>query len=133
LRPAAFWRSAATQIAGQRQALVAENMMLTASESEVFWPLYREYRGERNTMSDRRINLLRKFRDNFDGMDDAQSSETLANWMKLEDDIQKLRKKYLKKFEKAIGGRTSLRYFQLENKLDAIIAYDLAQVVPLAQ
>ncbi len=108
-------------------------MMLTASESEVFWPLYREYRGERNTMSDRRINLLRKFRDNFDGMDDAQSSETLANWMKLEDDIQKLRKKYLKKFEKAIGGRTSLRYFQLENKLDAIIAYDLAQVVPLAQ
>ena len=122
-----------TQIAGQRQALVAENMMLTGEESEVFWPLYREYQGQRNTMSDRRIALLRKFRDNFDGMNDEQSSEILDDWMKFEDDIQKLRKKYIKTFEKAIGGRTSLRFFQLENKLDTIIDYDLAQVVPLAQ
>lgn len=122
-----------TQISGQRQALVAENMMLMAEESEVFWPLYREYQGQRNTMSDRRIALLRKFRDNFDGMNDEQSSEILDDWMKFEDDIQKLRKKYIKKFEKAVGGRTSLRFFQLENKLDTIIDYDLAQVVPLAQ
>jgi hypothetical protein len=122
-----------TQISGQRQALVAENMMLTAEESEVFWPLYREYQGQRNTMSDRRIALLRKFRDNFDGMNDEQSSEILDDWMKFEEDIQQLRKKYIKKFEKAVGGRTSLRFFQLENKLDTIIDYDLAQVVPLAQ
>ena len=26
-----------------------------------------------------------------------------------------------------------LRYFQLENKLDAVVAYDLAQRIPLAQ
>ena len=122
-----------TQISTQRQGLVAENLMLTEAQSEVFWPLYREYQTARDGMSDRRIMLLQKFRDNFDGMNDEQSLDILNDWIKLDDDIGKLRKKFIKKFDKQIGGRTTLRYFQLENKLDAIIDYDLAQIVPLAE
>lgn len=31
-----------SQIATQRQALVVENLQLTAEESEAFWPVYRK-------------------------------------------------------------------------------------------
>ena len=33
-----------SQLSTSRQALVAENMSLTAEESEIFWPLYRNFK-----------------------------------------------------------------------------------------
>jgi len=122
-----------SQLSTSRQALVAENLNLTAEESEVFWPLYREFQTARGPLIDRRIGLLRDFRDNFDGLSEEQAGAIIDGWISLEHDIVKLRKKYVKKFRKALSEKTTLRYFQVENKLDAIIDYDLAQVVPLAQ
>lgn len=122
-----------SQLSTQRQALVAENLSLTAEESEIFWPLYREFQTARGPLIDRRINLLRDFRDNFDGLSEEQAAGIIDGWLSLENDIVKLRKKHVKKFRKALSEKTTLRYFQVENKLDAIIDYDLARVVPLAQ
>lgn len=122
-----------SQISTQRQALVAENLRLTKSESDVFWPLYREFQNERNPLIDRRIDLLTKFRDNFDALTDEQAAEIIDGWLELEADIVKLRKQYVKKFRKILPEKTTLRYFQVENKLDTIINYDLSQVTPLAE
>ena len=122
-----------TQISTQRQALVAENLDLSAAESEVFWPLYREFQSKRGPLIDRRIELLKQFRDNFDGLSDEQAGGLIDGWVSLEEDILKLRKQYLKKFRKILPEKTTLRYFQVENKLDTIVDYDLAQVIPLAQ
>lgn len=122
-----------SQLATQRQALVAENLLLTKEESDVFWPLYREFQNERNPLIDRRIKLLTKFRDNFDSLTDDQAAEIIDGWIALESDIVKLRKQYVKKFRKILPEKTTLRYFQVENKLDTIIDYDLSQVTPLAE
>lgn len=122
-----------SQISTQRQALVAENLLLTKEESDVFWPLYREFQNKRNPLIDRRIDLLTKFRDNFDSLTDEQAAEIIDGWLELEADIVKLRKQYVKKFRKILPEKTTLRYFQVENKLDTIIDYDLSQVTPLAE
>lgn len=122
-----------SQLSTQRQALVAENLDLETDESEVFWPLYREFQNKREPLIDRRIKLLQEFRDNFDGLTDEQAGSIIDDWLSLEDDIVKLRKQYVKKFRKTLSVKTTLRYFQIENKLDTIIDYDLAQVIPLAE
>lgn len=122
-----------SQVATQRQALVAENLNLSAAESEVFWPLYREFQNKQGPLIDRRIALLKEFRDNFDGLSEEQAAGLIDGWLSLEDDIVKLRKQYVKKFRKALSEKLTLRYFQVENKLDVIIDYDLAQVIPLAE
>lgn len=122
-----------SQMATQRQALVAENLNLTAAQSDVFWPLYREFQAKRAPLVDRRIELLREFRDNFDGLTDEQAGGLIDGWVSLEEDIVKLRKQYVKKFRKILPDKTTLRYFQVENKLDTIIDYDLSQVTPLAE
>lgn len=122
-----------SQMATQRQALVAENLNLTAAQSDVFWPLYREFQAKRAPLVDRRIELLREFRDNFDGLTDEQAGGLIDGWVSLEEDIVKLRKQYVKKFRKILPEKTTLRYFQVENKLDTIIDYDLSQVTPLAE
>lgn len=122
-----------SQISTQRQALVAENLNLTEAQTDAFWPLYREFQSKRGPLIDRRIKLLQDFRDNFDGLTDEQSGDIIDRWLKLEDDIVKLRKQYVKKFRKILPEKATLRYFQVETKLDTIINYDLSRVTPLAE
>jgi hypothetical protein len=122
-----------TQIGTQRQALVAENLQLTEDESAVFWPVYRSFHSERDKLVDRRIKILLEFRDNFDGLSEEQAKKIMDDHLALQDELLKLRKKWVKNFRGVLSEKTTLRYFQIENKLDAIIDFDLAQIVPLAE
>jgi hypothetical protein len=121
------------QVGANRQALVAANLGLTESESEAFWPVYREFHNERDQLMDRRVKILTDFRDNFETLTDEQAKNILDEHFDLQGDLLKLNKKFVKKFDKILPQKTTLRYFQIENKLDTIIDYDLAKVVPLAQ
>ena len=121
------------QVAANREALVAENLNLTAEESENFWPVYRRFQNERASLVDRRIEILTQFRDNFETLDDATAQQLLSDALKLEDDKLKLREKFLRDFRKVLPDKKVLRYLQIENKIDTIIDYDLAQIVPLAE
>jgi len=121
------------QISANRQALVAENLGLAKEESERFWPLYREFHNKRDELMDRRMTLLRDFRDNFDTLTNEQSRQLLDDYLSLQQDLLKLKKNYVKKFRKVLSDKMTLRYFQIENKMDTIIDSELTQVVPLAQ
>jgi hypothetical protein len=121
------------QIQSNRQALMAENLMLSESESADFWPVYQDFHAERDALLDRRINLLQEFRDNFDALDDAQATRMLDDYFALENDFLELRQEYLPKFRRVLSDKQTLRYYQIENKMDLIIEYELSQVLPLAQ
>jgi len=121
------------QISTNRQALVAENLALTPAESEVFWPLYRRYQADRAELADRRVALLTEFRDSFDQLTDEQARRMLDDYVDYESDTVKLRRRYIRQFRKVLPERTVLRYFQIENKLDTIVNFELSRVVPLAE
>lgn len=121
------------QIQANRRALIAENLMLDESESEGFWRVYAAFHAERDVLVDRRIELLREFRDNFDGISEQQSTQMLDEYFKLQEAFLSLRKDYLDEFRDVLSGKNTLRYYQIESKMDSIIEYDLSQIVPLAQ
>ena len=122
-----------SQIKTDRQAIVAENMNLSETQSEKFWPLYKEYMSRRDSLIDRRVAILTDFRDNRMGMTAQQARQILTDALKLEADIVSLKRQYVRDFQKVLGPRAALRFFQIQNKLDAIINVELASVVPLRQ
>ncbi|MFW2405480.1 MAG: hypothetical protein ACN4GT_11995 [Gammaproteobacteria bacterium] len=121
------------QINTDRQAVVALNMDLSEKQSEAFWPVYREYTEKRAELYDRRVKLLTEFRDSQVGMTAEQAKKILKESIYLEDKLNDLKHNYRADFEKVLGPRHTLRYYQIENKLDAVINYELASVVPLRQ
>ncbi len=120
------------QIRTNRQAIVTENLELTAAESEVFWPLYRQFQNDRALMVDRTMKMLTEFRDNFDVLSEEQAKALVDEYFKIQKEELRLNEKYLREFRKILSQKKTMRYFQIENKLDAIIDYDLSQVIPLA-
>ena len=59
-------------IQSDRQALVASNLPLTDEQAKAFWPLYRQYRAEMQTVGDRLVNLIENYGQNYESLTDDE-------------------------------------------------------------
>jgi Spy/CpxP family protein refolding chaperone len=135
--PAAASAQAATDIAvtkqqvqTQRQQIVAQNLPLTDAQATKFWPLYQEYRLAVGKLADQRIALITT----PTAADTATSKEIedrLTKWVSLGGQYAKLQGDWIKKFEPVLGAKGTLRFYQIETRLDLIIQAALASEIPL--
>lgn len=118
-----------------RQAIVAANLTLTETEAAAFWPLYREYRAEVAKIGDLNLKVITDYAKAYsDGsLTDPQALELTKSALKQQKASIELKDKYLSKFSKILPGKTTARFFQIENKLDAIVAMGIADEIPLVE
>jgi hypothetical protein len=121
------------EINRDRQAIVKAALPLDATESAKFWPIYDEYKMEQKKIGDRSWKALTGFAENYDGLGDATSKTVLDDWLGAREDQAKLAKKWRGKFVKAIGEKKTLRFYQIEAKLDQAIQGEVIQAIPLAR
>src|SRR4029453_7858326 len=117
----------------RRQAIVTSVMDLSPKEAEAFWPLYREYRVEMAKVGDRVSKLLVDYSGQYDTLTDEQARKIMKEWLSIEQAKMSVKGKYVSKFQKILPARKVMRFFQADNKLDAVINAQLASVVPLAR
>ena len=117
----------------ERQAIIAKNLELTEAEAEEFWPAFRAYRGELTKLGDRALAMIKSYAEayNADSMTDAKADALIKEYLSIEEAELKLKKRWWKKFRKILSARKAARYFQLENKLDAVVDVDLADQILL--
>ena len=115
----------------QRQAIVTAAMQLTDEESQSFWPLYREYREGMRKVDDRSVRLITGYSENYDSMSDEFAQAMVKEFMAIRQAELDVTRKYMKRFQKILPAQKVARFFQLENKLDAVIDYELASEIPL--
>jgi hypothetical protein len=115
----------------ERKAIVADNMFFTSEEAEKFWPVYNEYREEARKVGDTRVQVIRNLANEFKTLDDARAEELLREVLDFQADRVKLRKSYVRKFNKVIPPKKTVRFFQIDSKLDAVIDFALATEIPL--
>ena len=121
------------QLQSDRQAIVAENLPLTEDQAKVFWPLYREYRNEMQKLGDRSLALIVDYAKSFESMTDEQATKLIDDYLSIEKDMVKVRSDWAPKFRKILPATAVLRFYQIENKIDAILKFDAADQVPLVQ
>jgi hypothetical protein len=114
-----------------RREIVKANMLLTESEAARFWPLYDEYRAEMVKQGDRRVKLITDYAANRDSMSEDEANRILKERLDIEKEKVDIREKYVKKFEKELSARTTARFFQIDQKLDAAVDAALAARIPL--
>ncbi|HOD36194.1 MAG TPA: hypothetical protein PLR20_04075 [Syntrophales bacterium] len=121
------------KIQADKKLLIAENMQLTELEAKAFWPVYESYQKEQGKIVDRAKILIDDYAKNYKTMTDATAKKLLDDSIAIENDRLKLKKDYLPKFRKVLSEKKVARYYQLENKVFAVVSYELAQVIPLVK
>ena len=119
----------------KRNFVVIANLDLTDEEGKKFWPLYDEYRIKIREVRIRRLELVEAYarRYNADNVDDAFAESAIKEFLDIQADTVKVRKRYWKKFRRIIPATKAARFYQLENKMDAEVDYVMAGGMPLME
>jgi hypothetical protein len=120
-------------IRANKKALVAASLTLTDEEAARFWPLYEKYHAELNAVQDRAVKVIEDYTAGFASLSDDQSMKLADQWLSAEADRVKVRRTYLDQFAKVLPGRKVVRFYQIENKMDAVLRYDLAAAIPVVE
>jgi hypothetical protein len=124
---------ARTIIQTERKMLIVENLTLTDSEAEKFWPLYDKYAAEMKEVGNLRVKVITDFAAayNSNSVTDADAKTMLDGMFKFQKKTISVRENYRGKFRKVLGDTKTARFYQLENKLDVITNLALAREIPL--
>ena len=118
-------------IRANKKALVAVNLKLTDAEAKDFWPLYDRYEGELKGVNDRLVTLIEDYTKNYASLTDEQAKKIAEDYLTVEEDRAKVRRTYFAEFTKVLPGKKAARFYQIENKMDAVLRYDLAATIPV--
>ena len=117
----------------QKRAFVAVNMQLTDAEDAKFWPVYDSYQKDLGKINEKIAAMIVDYAKNYETLTDGKANQLLRTNLALDRDLLKLRESYVAKFSAVLPQKKVARYYQLENKIQAVIRFDLADRIPLAK
>lgn len=120
-------------IRANKKALVAANLTLTDEEAARFWPVYDRYQAELAAVHERLVKVVAEYAESFPDVSNEKAMKLAEDYLTAESDRTKLRRDYLAEIAKALPGKKVMRFYQIENKMDAILRYDLAAGIPMVK
>jgi len=121
------------KLKADKKLVVAEAMGMNEKEATAFWPVYELYQKDISALNERTITLLKDYVHNYGGMTDASAKGMVDSFLKIEKDRINLMQSYRPKFQKVLPEVKVARYYQIENKIRAVVNYELASEIPLAE
>lgn len=118
-------------IRANRKALVAVNLNLTDEEAKKFWPAYDTYAAQMKAVQDRLVKVVEDYIASFDKMTDEKAMQLVKDYLAVEADRIKVKQDNLPAISAALPGRKVARFYQIENKMDAVVRYKLAETIPV--
>lgn len=117
----------------QRKAIVAANMQLTDQEAQDFWPLYEAYEAKMDKLDDRHAAEIKAYAKAYETLTDRDAKKKLDEVMAIKQARLTVQKQYIPKFTAVLSPIKVTRFYQIDNKLRAMVQCDIAQIVPLAR
>jgi hypothetical protein len=117
----------------QRKAIVGQNMYLTEAQAKVFWPLYDAYERRMDKIEDRHIREINNYVASYKNLTDANANQKLDEVLSIQQARLQTQRECVPKFRAVLPGVVVTRFFQIDNKLRAMVQCNIAQIVPLAQ
>jgi len=121
------------ELEANRTELVGSSMRMDAATAEKFWPAYEAYRADIAPYKQDLLELIKRYAENYGQLTDDQAAVLIKDYMKLESNHLSIRKKHVKKMQRAVGDVLAMRFLQLENKMDALVDVGLSAQIPLAE
>ena len=121
------------KIYADKKLLVAENMELTEEEGKKFWPVYEAYQEDLHKINERMAKVINEYAlaYNKGALLDKTARKLIDEASDIDLDEAKLKKSYVPKLSKVLSGVKAARYIQIENKIRAVVRYELASAIPL--
>ena len=114
--------------------ILREEMLFTDEESAAFWPLYERYSAEKRVINEKYLASLIEYIDRYYAGDltDEHASRLMNVYFDVQLEILDKRRGYVARFGKFLTPIKVMRFYQLENKVQAEVNAAMALAIPLA-
>ena len=130
-RPADNMNLVREKLRADKKLLVAEQMQLTEAEAAKFWPVYEAFQADLAKIADRALSLVTYYSNNYKSMTDSAATRMVSDYLAMERDRAALLDSYRSKFSAVLPPIKVARYYQVENKIRAVLNYELAKSIPM--
>jgi hypothetical protein len=123
------------KVKADKKLLVASNMELTESEAKAFWPVYEDYQKDLMAINQRIDKLIQSYAADYKAntLSDEKAKKLIDEMVAIEQAEAGLKASYVPKLGKVLPLKKVARYMQIENKVRALVKYELAGAIPLAR
>ena len=127
-----------TAVRADKKALVASTLQLTPTEAKRFWPLYDAYQRIADRSNQRRAVAIEGLVALDRPISDLYARNLAAELISADEDEVKARRTLQNRLMRGVPTRVlppkkAARYLQLESKIRAMQAYDIAAGIPLVR
>ena len=123
------------KIKADKKLVVAENLKLTDPEGTAFWPVYDAYQKELQQINQRMTTTILAYAEAYNKgpITDEVAKKLLDEAVAVDDAEAKVRSAAVPKILAALPATKAARYIQMENKIRALLRYELAANIPLVE
>ena len=89
----------------EKNKIIADTMTFSTQEATAFWPVYEDYAKEQHAIAQQRLELITEYAKSLDNLTDAKAHAMTERLLTIQGETLALRKKYLPRFEKALGAK----------------------------
>jgi len=121
------------KIQADKKLLVAANMELTEAEATRFWPVYDAYQADLGKINARIAQLIKDYAGQYNAksLTDDVAQRLMQEALAIEQAEVTAKQAAMAKASAALPATKAARYMQIENKIRAVIKFELADGIPL--
>jgi len=121
------------KIKADKKLLIAANMEMMESEAKGFWLVYEAYQKDLDAIYRRIGELIDSYAADYraNTLTDDKAKTLIDELVAIEQAEGGLQASYVPKLSKVLPSKKVARYLQIENKIRAVLKYDLAANIPL--
>ena len=114
----------------ERATIISQAMDFNDKDAAAFWPIYRQYEYERSTLDDRRVLIIKEYTQKYSTLTDADAKAMAERMFEYDSRLTELKKRYFKRFNKALPAFTVTKFFQLDRRLDLVMDMNVESSLP---
>jgi hypothetical protein len=119
-------------IRAMKMQVIGENMSLSDTEAQKFWPIYKHYADDLHEVNNAKYALFKQYAETWATMTDQDALIYVRHSMEADAEAQALRLKYVPVMNQILPGKKAATFFQLERRLCLMIDFQLFSQIPLA-
>jgi hypothetical protein len=121
------------KIKADKKLVVAQNLQLTDAEGTAFWPVYDAYQKDLQQINERLTALVVAYAKAYNqgAVANDVAKKLLDEVVAIDEAEAKLKGTFVPKILAVLPATKTARYIQIENKIRAVVRYELAEGIPL--
>lgn len=104
------------QVKAQKVAFITDKLNLDAEAAQKFWPIYNEYMDEKETISNKKRELMQNMSDNQNSLSEEEFEKMGDEFIDLNLKESELAKEYHYKYKEALTPSQILKLYKAENQ-----------------